>query len=183
MILPRNTTDPSTCAPENPSCPSASALSTHTGITRTHLLTRNLIGVLIIAALLGLGLCLWLSFGKWSKPIRQLLRGKLHSERNSNANNDTTVRIGIGNGLAADGATAASESKKTPLRSLKLARDTDDVEKDTTTVMVASCSSDQSLLDRDVAEVDKGDENGTMMEKGVKVDLVPPAKVRHFAGS
>jgi hypothetical protein len=158
MILPRNTTDPSTCAPENPSCPSA--LSSHTGITRTHLLTRNLTGVLIIAALLALGLCLWLSFGKWSKPIRQLLRGKSHSERNSNANNDTTVRFGIGSGPAADGATAASKSKKTPLRSLKLARDTDDVE--------------------NVTEVDKGDENRTMMEKGVKVDLVPPAKVRHF---
>lgn len=150
MILPRNTTDPSTCAPENPSCPSA--LSSHAGTTRTHLLSHsNLVGVLVIAALLGLGICLWLSFGKWSKPIRQLLRGKLHSERNSNANNDATVRFGIGNGLATDGATAASKSKKTPLGSLKPTRDTD---------------------------VDKGDENRTM-EKGVIVDLVPPAKVLH----
>jgi len=71
----RNTTAPAyTCASENPYCLSTrestnntSSPATTTTSSHTPLLThRNLVGVLIIAALLALGLILWLCFGKWS---------------------------------------------------------------------------------------------------------------------
>lgn len=73
--LPRNTTATSG-SPYNNATPSPI-----TDNTRKPPLTHgNLVGVLIIAALLALGLALWLCFGKWSKPIRHLLRGETRSD-------------------------------------------------------------------------------------------------------
>jgi hypothetical protein len=185
----RNTTAPTyTCALANPYCLSNQRESnnsnnnsntTTTTTTHTPLLThRNLVGVLIIAALLALGLILWLCFGKWSKPIRHFLRG----ESRHRHTNDATVRFGIGDGLAPgpidrNGATTATVSKAPGPRgnndAAATGADSDDAEKQAG--MVDSCSS-QSSLDHEEIRVDDKD------EEVIKAKLEPepalPAKVR-----
>ncbi len=148
-----------TCASENPYClatqrvsnndTSSSATSTGTG---TPLLThRNLVGILVIAALLALGLILWLCFGKWSKPIRHFLRG----EQRQNNNN---VHFGIGDRLAAVPTDRPNRNSDA-----------------TGTGEIVDSSSTQSSLDREGIEIDKDNE-----EIKAKPELEPalPAKVR-----
>jgi hypothetical protein len=89
MFLPRNTT-----ADHN------SATSTDNTHAHTSLAHRNLVGVLVIAALLALALALSLCFAKWSKPIRRFLR----RERS------TRVR----SGLARDGLPSLSKPPPPP---------------------------------------------------------------------
>jgi hypothetical protein len=176
-----------TCAPEDPYClpnqrvsnndtSSSATGATSTNIsTATPLLThRNLVGVLVIAALLALGLILWLCFGKWSKPIRHFLRG----EQRHNNNN---VRFGIGDGLTAapigrhrhsTGATSITTSKQSkapPGPRSENAADSD-VEK---AEIVESCSSStQSSLDREGIKIDEDKEETKALEPAL------PAKVR-----
>lgn len=172
--IARNTTAPAyTCAPENPYCLStqrestnnaSSPATTTTTTNPTHLLThRNLVGVLIIAALLALGLILWLCFGRWSKPIRHFLRGESRQDENKN-----TVRFGIGAGPASiNGATASSKQQSAALGSqanANAATDSDDAEK---AGIVDSSSSSQSSLDNKGRETTKA-----------KLEPAPPAKVR-----
>ena len=179
----RNTTAPTTtytCAPENPYClsiqrasnndTSSSTTGTTSTSTTTPLLThRNLVGVLVIAALLALGLILWLCFGKWSKPIRHFLRGE---QRHNN------VRFGIGDGLTAaptdrhgTGDTTIT-TLKAPLgpRSENVADS--DVEK--AEIVDSSSSSTQSSLAREGIEIDENKE-----ETKAELELEPalPAKV------
>ncbi|KAH9982484.1 hypothetical protein BGW80DRAFT_1453370 [Lactifluus volemus] len=63
-LSPRNTNDTNTSSSPQPTSGATTHLLNHT----------NLVGVLVIAALLVLGIILWLCFGKWSKPIRRFLR-------------------------------------------------------------------------------------------------------------
>jgi hypothetical protein len=170
-LIARNTTAPTyTCAPENPYCLSTQRESNNnsntsspaTGTTPTPLLThRNLVGVLIIAALLALGLVLWLCFGKWSKPIRHFLRGE------SRHNDNDTVRFGIGDDLAPIDRDGAIVSKAG-----NAAADSD-AEKEVGIVDSSSSSSSQSSLDRAEIEIDK-DREVTQAE----LEPALPAKVR-----
>ena len=183
MIRPvsRNTTAPTTsytCAPENPYCLSTQRVSNNdtsssvTGATNTNTATpllthRNLVGVLVIAALLALGLILWLCFGKWSKPIRHFLRGERRHKK---------VRFGIGDGLTAahDGATTTTSKQSKAQLGPRSGNSADsDVEK---AEIVESCSSStQGSLDREGIKIDKDKE-----ETRAKLELEPalPAKVR-----
>jgi hypothetical protein len=177
----RNTTAPTatyTCSPENSYCLSTQRVSNNdtsssaTGATTstvTHLLThRNLVGILVIAALLALGLILWLCFGKWSKPIRHFLRGEQRHD----------VRFGIGDGLTVDrhrhgtGASTIITSKQSEAPRSGNTADSD-VEK-SEMVDSSSCST-QSSLDRQGIKIDKDKE-----ETKAKLELEPalPAKVR-----
>jgi hypothetical protein len=173
-----------TCAPENPYClstqrkPNNETSFSATGATSTSapLLThRNLVGVLVIAALLALGLILWLCFGKWSKPIRHFLRG----EQRHNS-----VRFGIGDGLTAapidcqrhsTGATTITTSKHSKAQPGNTADS--DVEK--AEIVDSSSISTQSSLDQEGIKIDKDKE-----ETKAKLELEEPAlpaKVRRSA--
>ncbi|KAI0004317.1 hypothetical protein BJV74DRAFT_948605 [Russula compacta] len=121
--LPRNTTvdTPTSGSPSN-----NATSSSITDNTRKPPLTHgNLVGVLIIAALLALGLALWLCFGKWSKPIRHFLRGEPRSD-----------------GAIDDGAPKEQVSKK---ESGPPGNANSDPEKEA--AMAESSSSEQSSLD------------------------------------
>jgi hypothetical protein len=164
-----------TCAPENPYCLSrqrvsnndtsssaTSTTSTNTSATMPLLTHRNLVGVLIIAALLALGLILWLCFGKWSKPVRHFLRGE---QRHNN------VRFGIGDGLAI--ATSKQSKVLSPPGQCPEITADSDVEK--AEIVNSSSSSTESLLYREGIKIDKDKE-----EIKAKLELEPalPAKVR-----
>ena len=172
----RNTTGTYTCAPENPYCLSTQRVSnndtssnTGTTSTVTPLLThRNLVGVLVIAALLALGLILWLCFGKWSKPIRHFLRGE-------QCHND--VRFGIGDGLTAapidrhrhsTGATTTITSKQSKTPPGPLSGNVADPDTEKEEIVDSSSSSTQSSI-----EIDEDKE-----ETKAKLELEPalPAK-------
>lgn len=170
----RNTTATYTCAPENPYCLSTQRVSNNdtsssaTGTTTTPLLNhRNLVGVLVIAALLALALILWLCFGKWSKPIRHFIRGEQRD-----------VRFGTGDGLTAPvdrhshGTGATKQSKAPPGPCTVIAADSD-VEK--AEIVDSSSSSTQNSLDREGIKIDKDKE-----ETKAKLEPEPalPAKVR-----
>jgi hypothetical protein len=167
-----------TCAPENPYCLSTQRVSnnvtsssaTSATSAATPLLThRNLVGVLVIAALLALGILLWLCFGKWSKPIRHFLRGEQRHNK---------VHFGIGDGLTAapidrnrhgTGATTVTTSKQS--KAPPGPHSASDVEK--AEMVDSSSSSTQSSLDRE--------EIKTCKEKTeAKLELEPalPTKVR-----
>lgn len=158
--FPRNTTEPYTCPSGIPSCPSIQSNNANPSqmsgaITRTPLLNHtNLVGVLVIVALLVFGIILWLCFGRWSKPIRHFLRGKSRCPKQ-----DSTVRIGLGDGLT--GATSAAMA--TPCA---------DLEKAVLANSGSSSSSSSSShisLDQDAIEVGKSKE---------QVEPAPPEKVR-----
>ncbi len=184
--IARDTTAPTyTCASENPYCLSIQRVSNNdtsspaTGTTApTQLLThRNLVGVLVIAALLALGLILWLCFGKWSKPIRHFLRGE---QRHNNINNNN-VRFGIGDGLAAapidrnrTGATATT-SKAPPGPYFGSAADSD-IEK--AEIVDSSSSSTQNSLDQEGIEIDKDKEDKEETKANPELEPALPAKVR-----
>jgi hypothetical protein len=177
-LIARNTTAPTfACASENPYCLSTQRESNNnnntssaaTSTTPTSVLThRNLVGVLIIAALLALGLALWLCFGKWSKPIRHFLRGE---SRRHNSDRDSATRFGIGDGLAApvdrDGGTKQSKAPEPRAASV------DGAEK--VGMVDSSISSQSSLADREATEIDK-DKDKEMRQAGLEPAL--PAKVR-----
>lgn len=182
--IARNTTAPTnTCAPENTYCLSTQPESNNNDTSSTatsatpapRLAHRNLVGVLIIAALLALGLILWLCFGKWSKPIRRFLRGESRRRNdNGNGNKHAAARFGVGDGLAAPidrncgGASAPSKAPEQRAASL------DDAEKDG---MVSSSSSSQSsLADREAIETDKDKEMTPARLDSLEPAL--PAKVR-----
>ncbi|KAN0128396.1 hypothetical protein V8E53_013785 [Lactarius tabidus] len=159
QLVESNTSKSFTCAQENYYCRSTQGLSAQinnsdssstTGATHTPALTRrNLIGVLVIAALLFLGITLWLCFGKWSKPIRHFFKGKSRSSSRYNAG--ATV-FGIGDGLR---AAAAPKRVAGPEGA--------DVEK--AEIMDSSSNSTQSsLIDHKINE-------------GDKLELAVPAKV------
>lgn len=191
-LVARNTTAlTTTCAPENPYCLSTQRVSNNdtsssaTGATTTSINTatpllthRNLVGVLVIAALLALGLILWLCFGKWSKPIRHFLRGE---QRHNN------VHFGIGDGLTAapidghrhsTGATTITTSKQSKVppgpRSGNAADS--DVEK---AEIVDSSSSTHSSLYREGIKTDN-DKEETKAKR--KLEPALPAKVRRATG-
>ena len=183
-LIARNTTAPTyACASENPYCLSArpesnnnDTSSTATSITPTPRLThRNLVGVLVIAVLLALGLILWLCFGKWSKPIRHFLRGE---SRRRNDNDDdkkhVVARFGIGDGLAApidrNCGSASVPSKVPEPRAASL----DDAEK--AEIVNSSSSSQSSLADRKAIEIDKDEEMTQARLHSLEPAL--PAKVR-----
>ena len=160
QLIESNTSKSFTCAQENYYCRSTQDLSAQinnsdtsptTGTTHTPVLTRrNLIGVLVIAALLFLGITLWLCFGKWSKPIRHFFKGKSRSSSRYNAGASTVFGI-------SDGSRAAAAQKG--VAGPKGA----DVEK--AEIMDSSSSSTQSsLLDHKFNE-------------GDKLELAVPAKV------
>ena len=167
-----------TCAPENPYCLSSrisnnDTSSSTTGTTSTStrattpLLThRNLVGVLVIAALLALALILWLCFGKWSKPIRQFLRGEQR--------HDDNVRFGIGDGLTIP---ASKQSKAPPGQCPEITADSD-VEK--AEIVDSSSTSTQNSLGREGIKIDKDNE-----EIKARLELEPalPAKVRRERAS
>jgi len=148
MIIPllaRNTT-----ADDN----SATTPSTDNTNPNTHAHTslahRNLVGVLVIAALLALALALSLCFAKWSKPIRRFLR----RERSSS----TRVRRGI----ARDGLPTLTKAPPSPPSPPPT--HAADAEK-------ADSSSTQCSLDRDMIEIDEAKEKAN-------VQVALPAKVR-----
>jgi hypothetical protein len=179
-----------TCAPENPYCPSTQRVSNNdtsssaTGATSTNISTttpllthRNLVGVLVIAALLALGLILWLCFGKWSKPIRHFLRGE---QRHNN------VRFGIGDGLTAapigrhrhsTGATSITTSKQSNAPPGPRSENSPDSDVEKATIVESSSSSTQSSHDREGIKIDK---DNLKEETKAKLELEPalPAKVR-----
>ena len=176
-LIARNTTAPTlACASENPYCLSTqresnnnSTSSAATSTTPPSVLThRNLVGVLIIAALLALGLALWLCFGKWSKPIRHFLRGE---SRRHDSDRDSATRFGIGDGLAApvdrDGGTKQSKAPEPRAASV------DGAEK--AGMVDSSISSQSSLADREATGIDK-DKDKEMRQAGLEPAL--PAKVR-----
>ncbi|KAF8271378.1 hypothetical protein EI94DRAFT_580068 [Lactarius quietus] len=145
------------CAQENPYCISTQSLSaqinnsTTTGATHTPILSRpNLVGVLVIAALLVLGTTLWLCFGKWSKPIRHLFKGK---PRSSYGHNAGATPFGIGDGLR-----AVVAPKKVP------GPEGADAEK--AEIMDSSSSTQSTLLDQDAIKISEN-----------KVQPALPAKV------
>ena len=180
MIVPffarDTTTGPYTCSPENPYCLSTqsnnsnnatTASTTTTDTPRTHALLghRNLVGVLVIAALIAFALVLSLCFAKWSKPIRRFLRGEPRddSKRSStdggsgSGGGTPRFRFGIGHwhGVAAAPTTTAPSTQQGIPNDAEMA-----------SVIPDSSSSSQSSLDLD-----------TIKEKAsVKVAL--PAKVR-----
>jgi hypothetical protein len=167
MIIPliaRNTTTGTyTCAPENPYCLSTQSNNSNNATTaspptsvHTSLAHRNLVGVLIIAALLAAALGLSLCFAKWSKPIRRFLRGEQRS-----SGSDSLLRFGIGDGLAA--LTAPSGGTSRPLSPLPPHGKALDAEK--AVVMPDSSSSRSSL------EIVKDKEEKRMVE------VAMPAKV------
>jgi hypothetical protein len=162
QLVARNISKSFTCAQENSYCISTQSLSAQvnnsdssptTGATRTPILTRpNLIGVLVIAALLVLGITLWLCFGKWSKPIRHFFKGKLRSS--SRYSTAATGAFGIG-----DGPRAVAVPKKV---AIPVGANAEKAE-----IMDSSSSSTQSsLLDQDAMKIMEGDK-----------DLALPAKV------
>jgi hypothetical protein len=184
-----------TCAPENPYCLSTQRVSsnhtsssatdtTSTGAATPLLTHRNLVGVLVIAALLALALILWLCFGKWSKPIRRFLRGeKRHND----------VRFGIGDGLTAapidrhrhsTGATAVTAPEQSKARTgphsgtSGNAADSD-VEK--AEIVNSSSSSTQSSLDREEIKIDIV-KNNEVTEAKLGLEPALPAKVRRTGG-
>ena len=185
-LVARNTTALTTsytCAPENPYCLSTQRVSnndtsisaTSATSTSTPLLThRNLVGVLVIAALLALALILWLCFGKWSKPIRHFLRGE---QRHNN------VRFGIGDGLttaqidshrhSTTGATTTTSSKQSKASPRSENATDPDIEK--AEIVDSSSSSTHSSLDREGINIDK-DKEETRAKLGLEPAL--PAKVR-----
>ena len=184
--IARNTTAPTnTCAPENTTyCLSTQPESNNNDTSSIassatpapRLAHRNLVGVLVIAALLALGLILWLCFGKWSKPIRRFLRGDARRRNgNGNSNNHATARFGIGDGLAApidrNCGSASTPSKVPESRAASL----DDVEKDGM-VNSSSSSSQSSLADREAVETDKDKEMTLTRLDSLEPAL--PAKVR-----
>ena len=184
-LIARNTTAPTnTCAPENTTyCLSTQPESNNNDTSSTassatpapRLAHRNLVGVLVIAALLALGLILWLCFGKWSKPIRRFLRGDARRRNgNGNSNNHATARFGIGDGLAApidrNCGSASTPSKVPESRAASL----DDVEKDG--MVNSSSSSQSSLADREAVETDKDKEMTLTRLDSLEPAL--PAKVR-----
>lgn len=183
-LIARNTTAPTyTCPSENPYCISArrdsnnnDTSSTATSTIPTPRLThRNLVGVLVIAALLALGLILWLCFGKWSKPIRHFLRGE--SRRRNDGNNDNNhvvARFGIGDGLAAPidrNSGGASIPSKVPQPRAASLGDAEKAE-----MVNSSSSSQSSLADREAIEIDKDNEMTQARLDSLEPAL--PAKVR-----
>ncbi|KAI9460864.1 hypothetical protein BJY52DRAFT_233890 [Lactarius psammicola] len=156
QLVARNTSKSFTCAQENSYCLSAQInnfdSSPTTGATHTPFLTRrNLIGVLIIAALFVLGFALWLCFGKWSKPIRHFFKGKSRSSPSRPSNGATPFRIGD------DPKAVAAPRKVLP------GSEGANVEK--AEIMDSSSSSTQSsLLDQDAIKIND-------------VELALPAKV------
>lgn len=164
-----------TCAPENPYCLSTERVSNNgtsssaTGATSTstHLLThRNLVGVLVIAALLALGLILWLCFGKWSKPIRHFLRGE---HRHNNVGDGVTAAPIDRHGT---GATSTTTTSKAP--PLPHSGNVVDSDVGMAKIVESSSSSTQSSLDREGVETDKNNE-----EIKAETELALPAKVLH----
>ncbi|KAH8998987.1 hypothetical protein EDB86DRAFT_797288 [Lactarius hatsudake] len=159
QLVARNTSRSLACAQENSYCLSAQIENTDTSPTTgaTHtpfLIRRNLIGVLVIAALLVLGTALWLCFGKWSKPIRHFFKRKLRSSPSSRHNTGATP-LWIDN----NGPTAVAAQRSVP--------DGADAEK--AEIMDSSSSSTQSsLLDQDAIK---------MSNDVDKVELALPAKV------
>lgn len=157
QLAARNTSQSLACAQENSYCLSAQIENTDTSSTTgaTHtpfLIRRNLIGVLVIAALLVLGTALWLCFGKWSKPIRHFFKKKLRSS--SSRHNTGATPLWIDN----NGPRAVAAQRSVP--------DGADAEK--AEIMDSSSSSTQSsLLDQDAIKTDDGD----------KVEVALPAKV------
>jgi len=132
MIVPFFARD-TTCSPENPHCLSTrsddnnnnatTTSTTTTGTTHTHALIghQNLVGVIVIAALVALAIVLSLCFAKWSKPIRRFLRGEPRSS-DSDSNRSSTdgaaapsTRQGIANdaemaGVMPDSSSSSSQS-------------------------------------------------------------------------
>jgi hypothetical protein len=154
-LFARNTTELDTNTNTTSSAPPT------TTTTTTHVLSHtNLVGVLVIAALLILGIILWLCFGKWSKPIRHFLRREPCSSVD-------------GNGPAVD----AAKKKKTRRKKEKdevaptspaLGRTDVDANADVDpekAVMEHSGSCDCSLDQDAIVEVE------------VEVELTPPEKV------
>jgi hypothetical protein len=135
--------------------------SSTTGATHTPraILTRpNLIGVLVIAVLLVLGITLWLCFGKWSKPIRHFLKRKSCSPPSLMYSTGATP-FGI-----CDGPRAVAVPRSVPRAGPEGAN----AEK--AEIMDSSSSSTQcSLLDQDTSKTNDSD--------GDKVELALPAKV------
>jgi hypothetical protein len=162
QLVARNTNKSFTCSQENSYCVSTQSLSAQinnsdssptTGATHTPNLTRpNLIGVLVIAALLVLGITLWLCFGKWSKPIRHFFKGKLRSSPKYSTAVSTSA-FGIGDGLR----TVAVPKKV----ALPVGADAEKAE-----IMDSSSSTQSSLLDQDTMKINEGDK-----------ELALPAKV------
>lgn len=70
------------CEPVDTSCdpstfPNPAAVSLSSSATEVSGLShRNMVGILVLGAVLFVGLVLWLCFGRWSKPVRQFCRGQ-----------------------------------------------------------------------------------------------------------
>ncbi|KAI0274654.1 hypothetical protein BC834DRAFT_849078 [Gloeopeniophorella convolvens] len=133
-LFARNSTGPYTCAPSNPYCLSVAQTDDDdddaAASANPSLSHRNLIGVLVIAVLLLLGIVLWLCFGKWSKPVRRLLRGE---PRDGGA--ARWVRFGDSGSDAEKGTAAAHrDAEKTAWR---------------------QSASSQGSLDQDAIEIEK----------------------------
>jgi hypothetical protein len=149
MIIPllaRNTT---------PSSPTTDNASNHTHSSLVH---RNLVGVLVIAALLALALALSLCFAKWSKPIRRFLR----HERSSSSS--TRVHLGI----ARDGLPTLSKAPPSPPPPTRPHQGNAAADAEKAAVIPDSSSNSQCSLDRDMIEIDKT----------ANVQVALPAKVR-----
>lgn len=128
MIIPFFARD-TTCSPENPYCLSTrsdnndnatTTSTTTTGTTHTHALLghRNLVGVLVIAALVALALVLSLCFAKWSKPIRRFLRGEPRSDSERSSTDDLaapSTQQGIANDAEMAGVMPDSGSSQSSL--------------------------------------------------------------------
>lgn len=68
--------DLDSCVPSNDlACPSPETRDTQPATQHgVHLTHQNLVGLLVVCALVLAGFVLWLFFGRWAKPIRQFCR-------------------------------------------------------------------------------------------------------------
>jgi hypothetical protein len=135
----------------------SSSSSQPTTTTRHILNHTNLVGVLVIAALLILGIILWLCFGKWSKPIRRFLR---REPRSSSIDDDNSIGIDTHGPAAID----AAKKKKDGVRPASSALGRGDADADPEKAAIAHSGSCDCSLDQDA-----------IIE--VEVDLTPPEKV------
>jgi hypothetical protein len=123
---------------------------------------RNLVGILVIAALLALALILSLCFAKWSKPLRHFLRGEPRSDSKRNSTGGgggSPFRFGIGNRLAATPTSAAP----TTTTNASQQGNVDHAEK---AGVIPDSDSSQCSLDRDA------------IKEKVDVEVALPDKVR-----
>jgi hypothetical protein len=157
-LLPRDTTDNNSVTTASSPTPTTDG-NTNTN-AHTPLAHLNLVGIIVIAALLALALILSLCFAKWSKPIRRFFRGKHSGAR--------PVHFGIDHCLPT--LSKASRPPPPSLPPLTPQSNAADAEK-AAVIIPDSSSSSKTSLDRDPTEIER-------VKQKANVEVALPAKVR-----